>query len=655
MNVKHKNKRGNFCMQNIGQAKSQTLNSQLIWMKDIYSQLKDDMHLASKNADNIYFRTKNIAENRHLHGISVSEYVNRKLDKGSNEIISATENNMNLLENLQICPIKCNKMDYDLMLQRGYHVLNQFLNPDEIEEHINETTEQTRFKYLIKAVYIFSKIQRLDIISRMSEIKEYRDKLHNDQQAVQFLSDIKDMIMGIELYQNGMWQSALQHFENFLKKNYQIMNTIEWLRLFERTWYLAITTNFGDNQGAYLPVNALNFVAEDIEVFENLGSQNDNFTQIHIYEKEVDFQKSNAKGPKKNPLDIFKKLLNHFKEAYEEISANRIMDTQKVLVSSFNMIGTLAANCDQLSKIPYKYFEYFIEIYSETNILHNENVEKFVEYFGDQQACNNFRNDFLSIEDEQKNDTLYYDVDEDSNNQYLVLLFIKPVSEDSEQSVQDQFDKYYQGKVMKMIKQKIIMKRMHQPLMNFALKCKSKDKLWLKNLSVHEYNWISVNQIYNSRYALKLLFSNSKNVENLKTIYQVQNQLINVFFNHFSIRNSLDTHFVVVKLNEINSFLQNCFYDENEEEKVSLLKILISKTNLYSKWLTVMLVIMMNLSTHLLKLGKTMKKNNLLMQTKKSINLKKMHLSFQKRLRKKQSLCQVYFINGSSRCLNQSP
>ena len=175
----------------------------------------------------------------------------------------------------------------------------------------------------------------------------------------------------------------------------------------------------------------------------------------------------------------------------------------------------------------------------------------------------------MSIEDEQKNDTLYFDVDEDANNQYLVLLFVKPISKDSEQTAQNQLDKYYEEKGMKMIKQKIILKKMHQPLMNFSLKCKNKDTFRPKILSVQEYNWVSVNQVYNSSYALKLLFSNPQNVENLKTIYQTQNKLINIFFNHFSIRNSLDTHFVVVKLNEINDFLQNCFYDHVEEEKVS--------------------------------------------------------------------------------------
>ena len=386
MNVKHKYKLGNLCKQNIGQAKSYTTNSQLNWIMDIFSQLKDDMLLASKYADNMYFRNRNIVENKHLHGISISEYVSKKLDKGNNEIITQAEVNMDLLESIQICPIKCNKMDYDLMLQRAYYVLEQFLNSEEIEEHLMETAEQTRFNYLMKAVYILSKIQRLDIITRMTEIKEYRTKIQTDQQALEFLDRVKDMIKGIELYQNGMWQSSLEHFEVFLKKNYKIMKTIEWLRLFERTWYLAITANFGQNSGAYLPVNALNFVAENIEVVENIGSQSDNFTQIHVYEKEVDIQKPVVKASKEYSLDIFIRLLTHFKDAYEEISINRIMDTQKVLVSSFNMIGTLAANFDQLSKIPFKYFEYFIEIYSDTNILHNENVEKFIEYFGDQQA-----------------------------------------------------------------------------------------------------------------------------------------------------------------------------------------------------------------------------------------------------------------------------
>eukprot|EP00344_Euplotes_crassus_P000466 CAMPEP_0197013244 /NCGR_PEP_ID=MMETSP1380-20130617/65685_1 /TAXON_ID=5936 /ORGANISM="Euplotes crassus, Strain CT5" /LENGTH=193 /DNA_ID=CAMNT_0042437361 /DNA_START=147 /DNA_END=725 /DNA_ORIENTATION=- len=41
----------------------------------------------------------------------------------------------------------------------------------------------------------------------------------------------------------------------------------------------------------------------------------------------------------------------------------------------------------------------------------------------------------------------------------------------------------------------------------------------------------------------------------LSKLYGLQNQLINILHNHYTIRNSLDTHFVVTKLDEIEEIL----------------------------------------------------------------------------------------------------
>lgn len=170
----------------------------------------------------------------------------------------------------------------------------------------------------------------------------------------------------------------------------------------------------------------------------------------------------------------------------------------------------------------------------------------------------NFRNDFLSIDDEQKNDTLYYEVDQDSHNQYLVLLYIKSASEDPMESTQIAIEKYYANKNSMMIKQKQILRKMHQPFMNYILKIKTEKGLSLSRnqLKVFEHNWVSVNQTYNTHYALKLYHSNPSNAVYIEELYRTQNKLINIFNNHYSIRNSLDTHFIVNKLNEINKFLQ---------------------------------------------------------------------------------------------------
>ena len=72
-----------------------------------------------------------------------------------------------------------------------------------------------------------------------------------------------------------------------------------------------------------------------------------------------------------------------------------------------------------------------------------------------------------------------------------------------------------------------------------------------------ECNWISLSDQGNIKHLIALIGPNKLILENLKTLYSVQRQLFNILNNHFSIRNSLDTQFVVGKLNEIHKILSD--------------------------------------------------------------------------------------------------
>ena len=55
------------------------------------------------------------------------------------------------------------------------------------------------------------------------------------------------------------------------------MKVSHWIRTFERMWYLAVVNSWGSKYQVYLPVNALNFVYEDVNVIESPEDENQNY------------------------------------------------------------------------------------------------------------------------------------------------------------------------------------------------------------------------------------------------------------------------------------------------------------------------------------------------------------------------------------------
>lgn len=387
LNIKYKFKLGNLFDHFLRKDEVKTSNSQLAWLSQMYSEINENVSKAKTYAMGYYMSRCELVLNKHLSGITQSVYVNRKLEKDNNDVILATNKNLNLLENIHIGQISCGIMGYDLMLQKAYLTIQKYINYEDTEDHSFESSEIYRNNILLNAIFICSKIGRLDIISRLRCISEYSSKTSKNAEVSEGLINTLALIKAIEHYQSGRWYSAIKYFIEYMTQNYKSIDSVQWLRIFERTWYMAITLFWGVNNGAFLPVSALNYVAEDIIVIENDDETNTNHLHINCYEKIVDLQsKPSNKDQKSTSYEIFSTLIKHFKVVYEEYSTNRVMDIQKILISSFNMIGTLGANCDQLSKIPFDLIEYFSTIYSNSEVMHNDNVEKFFEYFGDKYA-----------------------------------------------------------------------------------------------------------------------------------------------------------------------------------------------------------------------------------------------------------------------------
>ena len=116
----------------------------------------------------------------------------------------------------------------------------------------------------------------------------------------------------------------------------------------------------------------------------------------------------------------------------------------------FNMFATLVINCEEMSGRLTDHLANIIDTISYTETLSQENVDKFLQYYGGRDSCHQFKNDFFDISDYDKNDSLYLDSEDGARNQYLVLFSLQPAAEQSELCQQDEYLNYQNNKVIKM-------------------------------------------------------------------------------------------------------------------------------------------------------------------------------------------------------------
>ena len=234
-------------------------------------------------------------------------------------------------------------------------------------------------------------------------------------------------------------------------------------------------------------------------------------------------------------------MINHFKEAFEYYNDSQSQGTQKMLIAIFNMVGTLITDCDTATNNIWNSIQYIIKVFSQSELLENENIEKFIDYFNDRNACSQFKNDFFEIDDTQKNDTLYFDSSDNANNQYFVQLFIKQKSKDQKKAVLESVNNYKSTKAMRMVAHCTLLRLLSQKVKNYKLKKNTENISIPVNLSMNGFNWICLKSEENINQVIRIASKDPKMLMYVDKIYEIQLQLINIMNNHFSIRNSLDT------------------------------------------------------------------------------------------------------------------
>lgn len=253
---------------------------------------------------------------------------------------------------------------------------------------------------------------------------------------------------------------------------------------------------------------------------------------------------------------MFISLIHHFEAVFTNIAEYRPQHSQKIEIAMFNMVGTLIANSETCSQKLVDSLNYYIELISQSDVLQNENVEKFVQYFGDKDACDQFKVDFFEIEASEKNDTLYTDMREDASNQFFAMLLIKAKSEDPDKAVCEKHSEYFSSKAARILSHTTLVKSLRLSLKNFSLEIKSNRVRNNRELGMNGYTWITMSDHGNVSQLVTECCNFVPLFPIIEKLYTLKLKLLNIFFNHYTIRNSLDTHFVAAKLNLIEDNLQ---------------------------------------------------------------------------------------------------
>lgn len=151
----------------------------------------------------------------------------------------------------------------------------------------------------------------------------------------------------------------------------------------------------------------------------------------------------------------------------------------------------------------------------------------------------------------------------------MVILDLK--FEEGKNEIGDQYKEYCNKNSQRILAYRTLSKGLKLMVKNFSLSLKSGPKVNRDiSLSPCMFNWISLS--WNSNVSGEI-----QKIEDLygleyliDRIYNLQNQFLNILNNHYTIRNSLDTHFVVTKLDEIEKILQRA---RNEISKAALGKV----------------------------------------------------------------------------------
>jgi hypothetical protein len=265
----------------------------------------------------------------------------------------------------------------------------------------------------------------MDVIEKYSALKSTTFQNPNAE-SKKLLEKITVLVRAIEYYQIGKWEKSVQFYVSFLDETWELINSNNWIRLFETVWYLAIVSKWSTS---YLQVNALNFVHEGCDVKEHEDA-NEAYEHVETYKRNIDLEEEKVSGlkaseltnksiwtetegdntganmqktgqnqpnsfssnkDKNSDLKVFIHLLAHFQKVHSEKLTYSPQYLPKVLIAMFNMIGTLMVNSEQVTNTLVNSFEYFI---SQIDILQNENIEKFIQFFGDFNSCQQFKADF---------------------------------------------------------------------------------------------------------------------------------------------------------------------------------------------------------------------------------------------------------------------
>ena len=183
---------------------------------------------------------------------------------------------------------------------------------------------------LIRGISMLARIGRLEFANEFLS-EPLIDKF--DTKISTTIKNTKSLIQGIEQYQCGLWKDAADSFNTYCNNDTNFIDFQRLIRTFERGWYILITSVWGEKEGVYLPVNALNYVFE--EANHLYDPDVDYFVTTPYLQRRVDIQNVSQKEWDIIFLSMFKTMF----KLYEIIKENYTYNIKQMIHWMFSKLN----------------------------------------------------------------------------------------------------------------------------------------------------------------------------------------------------------------------------------------------------------------------------------------------------------------------------
>ena len=226
---------------------------------------------------------------------------------------------MKYFGDFQTCQIESVPLVYNEMMTKGIsYFIENFADSDQDKE--------TVIRRFSNSCHILTKFGQSNIVEFY--INKTIEFYGNSNKVA--LENFKNLIEGIEKHQCGLWAESALSLNKFINVGIDHYDLRYLIKDLERSWYSTIVNYCGYEEGAFIPINALNYVHEHANIPHDMES--DPYCQMLFFTREIDLQDLSEK----DFLEIITKILKTCEKVYKALEDDQIYHLKTFLRCVFS-------------------------------------------------------------------------------------------------------------------------------------------------------------------------------------------------------------------------------------------------------------------------------------------------------------------------------